>query len=474
MRHKLFFRADGNSQMRMGHVIRSLALAEMLLEDFDCLFIIRDPLLTLSIQIKETCEMVVIPSHISKENEAVYLVENCFSEEDIVVLDGYHFGTVYQQVIKNNGNLLVCIDDIHDYHFVADMVINHAGGISVDDYSTEIYTQMLLGPKYALLRPDFRHSSTEIQKDGASCFICMGGADPNNATSIIVKDCLDSDRFSQINVVIGGGYLFKDQLFEEVENYNFPINIHSQLRADEMVRLMQKCNYAVSSPSTVAYEYLSQGGVLFLYLIADNQKDLLSYLTKSCLAFEYDGEFNVDDESITEVLQNQSKIFDRDQASRLRNAFRFLSAEIRLAELQDLDLVYEWANDPVVRNNSYQSSEIPYESHVEWFTNKIGSPSCVYYILQMGDVAIGQIRFDLEGHTATINYSVDSNYREKGVSKILLRKGIAAFLNQNEETEIVGYVKKGNIASMKSFQSIGTFIEEEVLESDSYRFIYKR
>ena len=41
MKPKIYIRADGNSGIGLGHVIRSLALAEMLKEDFNCIFATR-------------------------------------------------------------------------------------------------------------------------------------------------------------------------------------------------------------------------------------------------------------------------------------------------------------------------------------------------------------------------------------------------------------------------------------------------
>ncbi len=38
---KIYFRADGNATMGLGHVIRSLALAEMSNDIFDCHFKIK-------------------------------------------------------------------------------------------------------------------------------------------------------------------------------------------------------------------------------------------------------------------------------------------------------------------------------------------------------------------------------------------------------------------------------------------------
>ena len=56
---KIVFRADGHAKMGLGHVIRSLALADMLKEDFDCHFMIRNPLPALRVQIMEVCQHLI-------------------------------------------------------------------------------------------------------------------------------------------------------------------------------------------------------------------------------------------------------------------------------------------------------------------------------------------------------------------------------------------------------------------------------
>src|SRR4030095_2375161 len=91
---------------------------------------------------------------LSYEEEAAEWTSGLKGDE-IVVLDGYNFKTTYQQQIKSKGCKLVCIDDIHAYHFVADVVINHAPGIDAKQYSCEAYTQLYLGTKYVLLKKIF-------------------------------------------------------------------------------------------------------------------------------------------------------------------------------------------------------------------------------------------------------------------------------------------------------------------------------
>ncbi len=61
----------------------------------------------------------------------------------IVVLDGYHFGTNYQKQIKLKGAKLVCIDDMHDKEFVADLIINHIPRITPQDYNVQPFTNLL-------------------------------------------------------------------------------------------------------------------------------------------------------------------------------------------------------------------------------------------------------------------------------------------------------------------------------------------
>ena len=71
-----------------------------------------------------------------------------------LVVDGYHFDVEYQKSIKAAGYRLLWIDDYgHAGHYYADLVLNQ--NISADPSlygNRESYTQLLMGPSYALLR----------------------------------------------------------------------------------------------------------------------------------------------------------------------------------------------------------------------------------------------------------------------------------------------------------------------------------
>src|SRR5215472_8000900 len=125
-KRKVIFRVDGNGKIGLGHISRCCALADMLKGDFEVYFYTRatsEPILE---GVKKYCVGVfILNDAISYEEEAVQWIKPLKGDE-IVVLDGYDFITYYQQKIKDKGSKLVCIDDIHACHFVADALINHA------------------------------------------------------------------------------------------------------------------------------------------------------------------------------------------------------------------------------------------------------------------------------------------------------------------------------------------------------------
>ena len=471
-KRKIFFRADGDSKIGLGHIFRSLALAEMLCTEFDCHFIIRNALPTLKKQILEVCKSIIeLPK--SKEAEAEKLAKEVFSSQDIVVLDGYHFQTDYQRVIKQSGAKLVCIDDIFDYHFLADIIINHAGAASSTQYSAEAYTQFLLGLPYALLRKPFREASKEREEHtkGNAVFICLGGADPKNDTIKVIQKCKAYPEFDTIYVIVGAAYIYRKELEELVDTLPQKIEILQDLSADQMVACMQKCTIAITSPSTISYEYLSVGGILYLKMTADNQASINQYLLDTGLAFPF-SDFPVrEKEKIQKAQVLQREVFDGKQQKRMLNLFRALSLNIRRAKEEDVLQYYNWTNDPQTRLQSFNTEPIPLESHQSWFKSKLASTDCVLYVLALKKKQIGQIRFDFK-EEVIISYSLDPQFRGQGYGLGILRIGLAQFKKEfNLVLPIVGFVKTNNIPSVKAFRSIGFKETVATTIEESFKYI---
>lgn len=287
-KNRILFRADGSNSAGYGHVVRALSLAAILKNKFHCVFIIQNPDAFLRNQVKNICdEIIEIPATENLAKEAESISKKLIKSDDIVVLDGYSFKTEYQTEIKKVCFKLVCIDDIFNTHFVADVIINHSEGIKISDYSKENYTKLFSGTKYAILRKSFlKKSFIQIDPDfsALSVFINMGGTDPDNYTKRALKICLKHANIKSIDIVIGSFYPYTEEL-KKMTSSDKKIKIHSNLTETKMYYLIKKSSIAICSASTISYECASVGGIIFIYKTAANQKNIYSFLIKRKVAF---------------------------------------------------------------------------------------------------------------------------------------------------------------------------------------------
>ncbi len=136
----------------------------------------------------------------------------------------------------------------------------------------------------------------------------------------------------------------------------------------------------------------------------------------------------------------------------------------RFAREEDVDLYYTWANDKVVRENSYNQEEIKYENHVKWFNNKLKSNDCRFYLfLNNNNEAVGQVRIDKNENEVVIGISTDKNHRGKGYASEMLNIATDNYLNTYPDRQIVAYIKLKNEVSYKSFIK-ANFVECGLLE----------
>lgn len=133
---------------------------------------------------------------------------------------------------------------------------------------------------------------------------------------------------------------------------------------------------------------------------------------------------------------------------------------LRKALEGDMDLLFKWANDPVVRANSFNTDPILYENHVEWFNKMMDDPAVLQFILMDGDIPVGQIRLNVEESEAEIGYSMDSEFRGKGYGHRILKLVVDEVQKNYPEIKgLIAKVKPENVASNKLFESEGYCLE---------------
>ncbi|MEM6630832.1 MAG: UDP-2,4-diacetamido-2,4,6-trideoxy-beta-L-altropyranose hydrolase [Bacteroidota bacterium] len=340
-RPRIYFRADGSSTIGLGHVIRSLALAEMLGKQFQCTFLIQSPKPSLVNHIQGVVDSLVeLPSSTDYLEEAKNLVDNHLSPGDIIILDGYGFNTACQQVYKAYGCKVACIDDLHTQHFVADVVINHAPGIKPIVYSKEDYTRLCLGLPYALLRPEFLQAAQHTRHFTTidNLFICFGGADPINITGKILSNLQNLTRsFSAIHIVLGSANPHKKSLQTLGKEEKLPgLYFHENLSALEMRTLMKRCELAIVPASSLLFEIIAVKMPVISGYYIDNQKDVYAGFLEAGLIWgmgdlreitDYEPAFEqIEKVGLTHILEKQAKAGIGDSPQNLLNVFNTLNS----------------------------------------------------------------------------------------------------------------------------------------------------
>ena len=140
--------------------------------------------------------------------------------------------------------------------------------------------------------------------------------------------------------------------------------------------------------------------------------------------------------------------------------------KLRKATYDDCNILFEWANDPSVRANSFNTKAIEIDDHRNWLKNKLIDKNTALFIVTYNNDNVGTIRLDKDGEELIISYSIDKNYRGRGLGT----KVLDAIKKEMQELTLVGFVKKENIPSIKAFEKAG-YIRFD--EENQIKFISK-
>ncbi len=452
---KIFFRADAGPNIGYGHFIRSLALADMLKDDFDCVFYTVEPSDYQIRELRKVCPYISLSEETKFED---FL--SCLYGSEIVVLDNYFYTTEYQKQIKEKGCKLVCIDDMHDRHYVADVVINHAYGCHKEDYSVEPYTQLCLGLNYALLRKPFLDLNVKTNHYQNRVLICYGGLDVHNLTCKTILSLDDVIENYQVEVIVGAAFSAKDELLELAKK-NTNIHVHTALSAEEMSTLMRESQIAFLSASSVLWEAIFCGCKIIYGYYVDNQMDICRNVgNNSSLGLSYVGDLReVTSDTLKKTFlkaddSDNKVVFKKPDVRSHYLALYNSEVTIREATVDDAKLFFDWANDPVVRQMAFHTEPIQWENHIRWFKSKLESPESHLLLCYHGTEPIGQVRFDiLEGGEAEIDISISKENRGKGYGKAMLKAAIEYEHCMNGIQSFVSEVKDENASSNRMFIS---------------------
>lgn len=128
---------------------------------------------------------------------------------------------------------------------------------------------------------------------------------------------------------------------------------------------------------------------------------------------------------------------------------------LRLANSNDTTIIFNWANESSVREQSFNTQLISWDNHINWYNNKLSSEESNIYILYSSDIKrpLGQIRLDYSSKEKAwyIGYSIDKLYRGLGLGVEILK----LIRKEVPSIYLLAQIKIENTASIRAFEKAG-------------------
>lgn len=494
----ILFRADANSAIGSGHLMRCLALAQACSEkQMKTIFVLSSSSQEASgNKSLHGLDIRFVSVQPGDRNDFMQTSEMADQHKaSWIVMDGYHFEESFYRNLKDRGHRTLCIDDgghLPFYH--SEIVLNqniHADDNQYNNRSPQ--TKLLLGNAYILLRNEFLNHPDRTRKcpdQGERILVTMGGSDPHNMTLEVLK-WLSKLSFPDLvaDVVLGPSNQYFREIGQFLHQAPFAYRIHRN--AANMASLMAHADLAVSSAGTTSWEMAFMGVPGLLIAIAENQYPVAEKLHSlgASVYLGRPGEIHPE-KAQQEIMRLIGSPDLREKQKRIGQALvdgmgreRVVREmmknriELRCAEEGDCRVVYDWANDAAVREASFSSETISWDTHVKWFRNKLKDPECEMYIaLNEEGKQIGQVRFEMDRNDAVISVSLSPSFRNKGYGREIIEMGTRMFLEKKNVRQVRAMIKQDNFASIRAFEnaSFEKRVMDECSGEQSFCLVYRK
>ncbi|PYV95646.1 MAG: UDP-2,4-diacetamido-2,4,6-trideoxy-beta-L-altropyranose hydrolase [Acidobacteria bacterium] len=472
---RLIIRTDASVAIGSGHVMRCLALAQAWHDrGGECIFAMAVSTTAVLQRLRaEGFETYTVTGTAGGPGDARQII-GLSRERNAgwIAVDGYHFDVEYHKRLRDAGlKLLLIADQANAAHCVADIVVNQNSHACDGMYAKhEPYTQLLLGPRYALLRREFRSWEKwkrDVAPIGRKVLVTMGGSDPKNITSLVIRALGLLKIEFEARVVAGGGNPHIAQL-ESLVSQTSHIELH--IDSSNISDLMAWADVAVSGAGSTCWEICLLGLPAILIDIAENQKPIAEDLDKKSVAIHPGSGQEIVTEQLAARLeqlllttdlraamsQRGCELVDGRGASRVVSAMRNDSLHLRRVVREDCRVLWEWANDQESRKYSFQSQQITWDQHVRWLDSKIDDPNYILFMVtNTDDVPVGHVRYELNKCRAVVSINMAPLFRSNGLGKEVLRMATQELFVSSRATEVNAYVKPVNERSLRLFAGEG-------------------
>jgi UDP-2,4-diacetamido-2,4,6-trideoxy-beta-L-altropyranose hydrolase len=307
----LIIRADASPEIGVGHVMRCAALAQAWRSaGGTAIFALATGAAELEGRIRSwQSHLVRIHVDPGSKEDAEQTNKLCQSQTaEWLCLDGYRFSVDYRARLKSSGARLLLIDDHGDCPpYLCDMVLNANPQASDAMYLPRgTQTQLLLGPRYALLRQEFlklHRESVDVPYIARRILVTLGGADPHNVTLKVMQALhhLTEPRL-EITTVVGAVNPHLEPI--QTASAALPHVARVLSNVENMPELISQSDLAITAGGGTCYELAFLRVPMFLITTAKNQEQTVGAFSQANAAIAGGWFHSLTQSSLVAALQS--------------------------------------------------------------------------------------------------------------------------------------------------------------------------
>jgi UDP-2,4-diacetamido-2,4,6-trideoxy-beta-L-altropyranose hydrolase len=203
------------------------------------------------------------------------VIQSFGGNPDLLVVDHYMLDKSWESVLRPNVGRIFVIDDLANREHDCDILLDQ----NLHDLPNSRYSglvpegaQVFLGPRYALLRPEFDSAPAIPRTNGLRrMLVFFGGVDSTNeALKIIQALCQMGSSAPETGVVLGPANPHLDSVLSAASG---AAGINVLRQTEDMARLMREADLGIGTCGMAAWERCSVGLPSLVVISADNQRD---------------------------------------------------------------------------------------------------------------------------------------------------------------------------------------------------------
>lgn len=391
---------------------------------------------------------------------------------DWLVVDHYALGAQWETRLRACASRILAIDDLADRPHDCDALLDqnlYAGMHARYDGLVPDGCIRLLGPRHALLRPEFAAARDRLRTRGDEVrrvLVFYGGVDAANLTTRAL-DALDAIAAEvDVDVVIGATHPDRDAI---VARCGRRARTTCHVQASDMAGLIADADVGIGAAGVATWERCALGLPALAVAVAANQRVLLRDAARAGLVLGPDIDpadtgalalhlrALLGNAALRAHLSRQGlDAVDALGAGRVARLMSRPEVTVRPATDADSDDLLAWRNAPEVRRFSRSDRPIDRDEHRRWMTATLAAPDRLLLIGQTGGVPVGVVRYDVSGDRAEVSIYLAPGRAGRGIGGALLAAAERWLSVRRPEVEtVVAEVIADNVASQRLFTGCG-------------------